>query len=140
MPFYACKLPHGLEVDHGGQNIVLCGANIGEEIDNPSKNGSPRENRSRVYGFGLTELNDRQTESFEAWKKEVTTGPDGTPLRDGGFPAFENGLILGPFKTRADAEKECAAVSSIVTTGFEGVDPVEEEKKKTGTKVETRKD
>lgn len=139
MSFYACKLPHGLEVESNGQTIILHGANIGEETDNPSKNGEPRENRMRVYGFGLTELNDRQTEAFEAWKTEVTT-KDGQPLRDGGFPAFENGLILGPFKTRADAEKECAAVASIVTTGFEGVDPVEEEKKKTGTKVESRKD
>lgn len=140
MPFYACKLPQGLEVEVNGQTITLCGANIGEELDNPSKNGSPRENRSRVYGFGLTELNERQTEAFEAWKKEVTHDPDGKPLRNSGFPAFENGLILGPFKTRADAEKEVAAVSSIVTTGFEGVDPEEEKKKKTGTKVETRDD
>lgn len=139
MPFYACKLPHGLEVEHSGQTIVLHGANIGEEIDNPSKNGEPRENRMRVYGFGLTELNAKQAEAFDAWKTEVTT-KDGQPLRNSGFLAFENGLILGPFKTRDEAEKECASVSSIVTTGFEGVDPVEEEKKKTGTKVETRKD
>lgn len=140
MPFYACKLPHGLEVESNGQTILLHGANIGEELDNPSKNGSPRENRSRVYGFGLTELTDRQTEAFEAWKKEVTHDKAGNPLRDGGFPAFENGLILGPFKSRGDAEKECGAVASIVTTGFEGVDPVEEENKKTGTKVKTRED
>lgn len=141
MPFYACKLPHGLEVDHGGQTIVLHGANIGEELDALSKNGSPRENRSRVYGFGLTELNERQTEAFEAWKTEVTT-KDGKPLPGGGgFPAFENGLILGPFKSRAEAEKECQAVSSIVTTGFEGVDPEEDEKaKKKTNKVETRED
>lgn len=140
MPFYACKLPQGLEVPYRGQTIILHGANIGEELDNPSKNGSPRENRNRVYGFGLTELNDRQTEAFEAWKTEVTT-KDGQPLPNGGgFPAFENGLILGPFKSRADAEKECAAVSSIVTTGFEGVDPEVEEKKTRGVKVETRKD
>lgn len=140
MPFYACKLPHGLEVEHNGQTIVLHGANIGEEIDNPSKNGDPRENRMRVYGFGLTELNAKQAEAFDAWKTEVTT-KDGKPLRNGGFPAFENGLILGPFKTRDEAEKECASVSSIVTTGFEGVDPEEDEKsdKKTN-KVETRKD
>ena len=140
MSFYACKLPHGLEVETGGQTIVLHGANIGEELDNPSKNGSPRENRARVYGFGLTELNDRQTEAFEAWKLEVTT-KDGKPIRDGGFPAFENGLILGPFKSRAEAEKECAAVASIVTSGFEGVDPEEDEKSKKKTnKVTTRED
>lgn len=137
MSFYACKLPHGLEVDYHGQTIVLHGANIGEELDNPSKNGSPRENRQRVYGFGLTELNERQTEAFEAWRKEVTTGPDGAKIPNG-FVAFDNGSILGPFKSRADAEKECAAVSSIVTTGFEGVDPEVEEKKKGG--VKTRED
>ena len=68
MSFYACKLPHGLKVEHGGQTVILHGANIGEELDNPSKNGSPRENRQRVYGFGLTELPDSQTEAFEAWR------------------------------------------------------------------------
>lgn len=134
MSFYACKLPHGLKVEHGGQTIILHGANIGEELDNPSKNGSPRENRQRVYGFGLTELSDAATEAFEAWRKEVTTGPDGGKIKNG-FVAFENGSILGPFKTRADAEKECAAVASIVQTGTEGVDPEVEAKKKGGVKT-----
>lgn len=134
---YACNLPHGLEIHHHGQLVTLHGANIGEELDNPSKNGSPRDNRTRVYGFGLTELNDAQAEAFESWKTEVTT-KDGKPLADGGFPAFENGNILGPFKSRADAEKEVAALASIVQTGFEGVDPEAEKDKKGG--VTTRKD
>jgi len=138
MTFYACKLPHGLRVDYQGTTIILAGANIGEELDNPSKNGSPRENRQRVYGFGLTEVSDTQTEAFEKWRTEVTTFK-GEKLKDG-FPAFDNGSILGPFKSRNDAEKECASVSSIVTTGFEGVDPEVEEKKKTGVKVKTRED
>ncbi len=136
MPFYASKLPHGLEVDHAGKTVILAGANIGEELDNPSKNGSPRENRRRVYGFGLTELSEAQTETFEAWRKSVTLR-DGVKL-PGGFPAFDNGSILGPFKSRSDAEKECGAISAIVQTGFEGVDPEKEAKKKGG--VETVKD
>lgn len=136
MSFYACKLPSGLKVEHGGQTVILHGANIGEELDNPSKNGSPRENRQRVYGFGLTELSDSQTEAFEAWRREVTTH-NGEKIK-GGFVAFDNGSILGPFKSRADAEKECAAVSSIVQTGTEGVDPEVEAKKKGG--VKTRED
>jgi hypothetical protein len=139
MSFYACKLPHGLHVEHEGTTIILHGGNIGEELENPSKNGSPRENRQRVYGFGLTELSDKQTDAFESWRKEVTTGPDGAKIKDG-FVAFDNGSILGPFKTRAEAEKECGAVSSIVTTGFEGVDPEVEAAKKTGVKVKTRED
>lgn len=137
MPFYACKLPHGLEVEHNGQTIILCGANIGEELDNPSKNGSPRENRQRLYGFGLTELNDKQAEAFEAWKASVTTDGEGKKIADG-FVAFDNGSILGPFKNYKDAESECQALASAITTGFEGVDPDVEAKKKTG--VKTRED
>lgn len=137
MAFYACKLPHGLEVDHNGQIITLHGANIGEELDNPSKNGAPRENRSRVYGFGLTELNDKQTETFEDWRKSVTLNGEGQKVV-GGFEAFDNGSILGPFKNAKDAEAECAALSSAISTGFEGVDPEAEEKKKGG--VKTRED
>lgn len=136
MSFYACKLPHGIHVEHNGTTIILAGGNIGEEIENPSKNGAPRENRQRVYGFGLTEISDTQTEAFEAWKKEVTMH-NGQKVKDG-FLAFDNGSILGPFKTRGDAEKECAAVASIVTTGFEGVDPEAEEAKKSNVKVKTR--
>lgn len=135
--FYACKLPNGLEVEHRGETIVLAGANIGEELDNVSKNGSPRENRRRVYGFGLTELNDRQAEAFASWKDEVTT-KDGKALPDGGFPAFANGLILGPFKSAAEAEKECAVLASAITSGFEGVDPDGKDAK--AAKIETRKD
>ena len=138
MPFYACKLPHGLHVDHQGTTIILHGGNIGEELDNPSKNGSPRENRQRVYGFGLTEVSDKQGEAFESWRTEVTTH-EGQKIKDG-FVAFENGSILGPFKSRADAEKECAAVYSIVQTGFEGVDPEVEAAKKKGVAVKTRDD
>lgn len=137
MPFYACKLPHGLKVEHGGTTITLFGANIGEELDNPSKNGVPRESRHRVYGFGLTEVSETQREAFEAWKTSVTTR-DGQKVK-GGFVAFDNGSILGPFKSRSDAEKECATVNSIIQTGFEGVDPEEEAAKKTGG-VKTRED
>lgn len=134
MPFYACKLPHGLEIEKDGQTVVLVGANIGEELDNVSKNGSPRENRRRVYGFGLSELNDRQAAAFEAWKAEVTEGPNG------GFPAFESGAILGPFKNAKDAEAECATLASAITTGMEGVDPEAEAKKKGPVVVKTRED
>lgn len=125
MPFYASKLPFAFEVDHNGQNIILNGSNVGEELDNPSKNGMPREHRSRVYGFGLTELSDKQADAFAAWKESVTMH-DGQKV-EGGFTAFDNGAILGPFKTAKDAEAECAALSSAINTGFEGFDGEKEE-------------
>ena len=136
MAFYASKLPHGLKIEHDGQTVILNGANIGEDLANPSNNGSPREHRRRLYGYGLTELPTAKAEAFEAWKLSVTT-KDGQKVANG-FAALENGAILGPFRSIADAEKEIAAMSGIVTTGFEGVDPVKEAKKKDG--VKTRED
>lgn len=138
MPFYASKLPTGLKVEHGGQTVILNGANIGEELDSVSKNGAPRENRMRVHGYGLTDMTPPQADAFEGWRKEVTLTKDGMKVV-GGFQGFENGSILGPFKSWSDAEKECSAMSGLVTTGFEGVDP-EKEAKKAKNAVETRKE
>lgn len=120
----ACKLPAGLQIDHNGQMIVLVGANIGEDIENVSRNGSPSDNASRTHGYGLTTLNEAQTEAFNDWVNQVTY-KDGKPASGklaAPFAALENGSILGPFKNIEEARKECASIASAVTTGFEGLD------------------
>lgn len=121
----ACKLPNGLIVRHNGQEITLKGANIGENLRNPSENGNPSDNRDRAYGYGLTELSDKQGEVFADWAKAVTFkngNPADGKLSDP-FPALENGSILGPFKSKDEAIKELTSIASAVTTGFEGLDP-----------------
>lgn len=128
MPVIACKLPHGLTIQHNGEAITLVGANIGEDLEHVSRNGSPNDNAGRVHGFGLTTINDRQVAAFTDWSN-IVTYTNGKPA-DGKlsdpFVALENGSILGPFKTMDDARKECAAVAGVVSTGFEGLDPNKE--------------
>lgn len=140
MPFVACKLPNGLSLTLEGKPIVLVGANIGEDLENVSRNGSPNDNRSRVSGYGLTELSDEETKAFEDWKNKVTFN-NGAPADGklaGGFPALENGSILGPFKNRAEAEREAVTLAGMVTSGLEGLDPEKEGTEK--IKIEADKD
>ena len=124
----ACKLPNGLQIDHNGETLVLVGANIGEDLEAVSRNGSPADNPSRSHGYGLTTLNDKQAEAFADWANKVTYKggkADGGKL-DNPFPALENGSILGPFKSMDEARKETASMATSVTTGYEGLDPVAE--------------
>ena len=128
MPFIACKLPNGLQITHNGETITLLGANIGENLGLVSANGLPLDHSSRASGYGLTEITDRQAEAFADWSNKVTY-KDG--VKEAGkladpFPALENGSILGPFKSEADARKEVVATASMVTSGFEGLDPSKE--------------
>lgn len=127
MPFVACKLPAGLKIDHNGETITLAGANIGENLRNPSDNGNPQDNVRRAFGFGLTQLNDRQTAAFQDWKGKMTfkNGKDGEKLTEP-FPALENNSIMGPFNTEAEARKEVADLHTLVRTGTEGLDPEKE--------------
>lgn len=143
MPFIACKLPSGLKIDHDGETIILLGANIGENLANASLNGSPADNASRTSGYGVSQVTDKQAEAFKNWADGVTyvNGVPGDGKLRNPFPALENGSILGPFKTREEANKECAAMAGLVKTGFEGLDPAaegvetaEEEPAKTGKK------
>lgn len=124
MPFYACKLPHGVEIDHDGKKIVLVGANIGEKLEHVSPNGLLDDSRRRSHGFGITELDSARAEALEAWR--AINAPKGTKS---GFIAFENGSIMGPFKSRNELEKEVGSLYSVIKTGVEGVDPEEEKKK-----------
>lgn len=124
MPVIACKLPAGLQIMHGGRSIVLAGANIGENLESVSRNGSPTDNDRRSHGFGLSEISDTDAEVFTDWVNQVTY-KNGKPA-DGKlaepFLALENGSILGPFKSLDEARKEVASIASSVTTGFEGLD------------------
>lgn len=126
--FVACKLPSGLQIDAHGQLIVLLGANIGEDIENVSKNGQPSDNARRTHGYGITELNDAQADAFEKWSHEVlyVGGVKAKGKLANPFPALDNGSILGPFDSIDDARAECASLASAVTTGFEGLDPTKE--------------
>lgn len=135
MAFIACKLPHGLTICHGLARIVLLGSNVGEDLENVSRNGLPNDNARRVAGFGITELDSAKVEVFEKWAAAVTykEGDKAKGKLDDPFPALENGSILGPFKTLDEARKECASLSGQIVTGTEGLDPEKE-------KVETDKD
>lgn len=128
MPVIACKLPHGLLVRHNGQRITLVGGNIGEDLENVSRNGNPNDNAVRAHGYGLTTVSPAEAETFAAWSNAAVY-KNGNPA-DGKlaepFPALDNGSILGPFKTIDEARKECAAMAGVVVTGFEGLDPAKE--------------
>lgn len=128
MPVIACKLPHGFQIEHKNAIITLVGANIGEDLANVSKNGQPNDNASRAYGYGLTTVSEAQATAFEDWSNAVTfnNGNPGDGKLAHPFKALENGSILGPFKTDAEARKEVAAISGAVITGFEGLDPAKE--------------
>lgn len=140
MPFIACKLPHGLTIDHDGHRLTLLGANVGERLAQVSPNGDPNDNENRIAGFGVTRLDDRATEFFEKWRNDVTFvngDPKKGKVRDG-FPALENGSILGPFASIEDLRAEVQPLAASVVTGFEGLDPAVEAEKTGG--VEPDKD
>jgi hypothetical protein len=128
MPVIACKLPHGLQIAAAGRTIVLVGANIGEDLETVSRNGSPSDNGSRSFGYGLTEISDKDAEAFAAWSKDVVykNGNPADGKLDEPYLALENGSILGPFKSKDEARKEIAGIASAVTTGFEGLDSAKE--------------
>lgn len=125
MPFIACKLPHGLRIQHQGKELLLVGGNIGEDLENVSRNGRPNDNEFRAHGYGLTEISEDDAKAFDDWKNAVTF-KEGDKVKGklaDPFPALENGSILGPFKTKDEARKEAASLAAAVSTGFEGLDP-----------------
>lgn len=128
MPVIACKLPAGLTIRHKGAKLTLAGSNIGEDLENVSRNGRPGDNPRRAHGYGLTEVSEDDAKVFAEWSDAVTfkngVRSDGKLAEP--FPALENGSILGPFKTIDEARKECASLATAVSTGFEGLDPEKE--------------
>lgn len=134
----ACKLPHGLQFTHNGRTVVLRGANSGETLEMPSRNGSPNDNATRTEAYGLTTLSDEDSKAFVEWQKAVTLDEGGKKLTEP-FVAFENGAIQGPFKSIDDARKEAGAISGAVSTGFEGLDADKEAAKADGVKPDDKK-
>lgn len=128
MAVVACKLPAGLSIRHAGAVLTLAGSNIGEDLENVSRNGRQTDNARRVHGFGLTELNDADADVFTDWANKATyqNGSPSDGKLSAPFPALENGSILGPFKTLDEARRECAAMAGVIATGFEGLDPEKE--------------
>lgn len=124
--FFLCKLPHGLQVTHKGETIVLRGANASF---NPAAAVIGLNNmEGDVLGFGLTELNDKQAEAFADWASEVTftRGADGKPAKQKlaePFAPLQNGSILGPFNSEGDARDEAKTLGSAINTGLEPIDP-----------------
>jgi hypothetical protein len=116
----ACKLPHGLRIEFGGDAVELNGANVHTDAQNPLPNGTEPGGESYSYGFGLTTLSDKQQATFEAWQKAVTHDSNGGPLRDP-FPPLANGSIQ-MFKTETEARRETKDLAGMVTTGLEGLD------------------
>lgn len=116
----ANKLPHGLTITHNGEILNLNGANVGADPLNPLGNGSDASGGQRSAGYGLTTLNDKQAAAYEDWETKVTKDANGGPLAEP-FQPLANGSIL-KFKNEQEARKETEALSSAVTTGFEGLD------------------
>ena len=119
----ACKLPHGLSITHNGLTINLNGANVQFDPLNPYANGSLREGASLSAGFGLTTLTDEQGAAFQDWADKALY-VNGAKL-DGylaePFPPLRNGA-LEIYGSMADARKDTNAVSTDVSTGFDGLD------------------
>lgn len=128
MPVIACKLPHGLDIRHEGKRLVLLGANIGEDLEQPSRNGSPADNTNRAFGYGLTTITADQAEFFTRWSNaaQFIGGDPAKGKVEDAFPALSNGAIEGPFKDKTEAIREIGAMVGVVVTGFEGLDPEKE--------------
>jgi hypothetical protein len=128
----ACKLPHGLTIKHAGRTINLNGPNEGVDPLNPGPNRTRDDTATRSGGFGLTKLDDKDAEAFEAWTKAVTTRPDGSKLPEAeAFPALDNGSIL-MFGSLDEAREETTMLGESVKTGVEGIDPTSDREMKDG--------
>lgn len=119
----ACKLPHGLTVNHNGQTININGVNAAHDPLNPAANGALLDGSLMSAGYGLTTLNDAQAEAFEDWSNkalyvdgEKAKGKVAEP-----FPPLANGA-LRVYKSDADARKDTASITTDVATGFDGLD------------------
>lgn len=124
--FFICKLPHGLTISHKGSSVELRGANSSFNASTPIIGLNNLD--GDAYGFGITELNDKDAATVEDWAASVTLvlDSDGKPTKTklaDPYPALDNGSIQGPFASEADAREEAKLLGSAVRTGFEPVDP-----------------
>lgn len=111
--FVGCKLPHGLEIVHLDQRIVLNGSNAGFDPENPWANGSAPDAPLRASGVGLTQLDGAQADAFKDWYAIAKAG-DGPVKR---------GLVFFT-ETQADAEKEARSIEG--AGSIEGIDPAKD--------------
>ncbi len=119
----ACKLPHGLTINHAGQIINLNGSNADFNPEAPAGNGVIVDNAVISGGFGLTTLDDKQAEAFADWcnRAQFKDGDKANGLLDEPFLPLTNGAIQS-YKSESDARKDTRAVTSSVSTGFDGLD------------------
>lgn len=111
--FVGCKLPHGHTIEHKDETIVLNGANVGFDGDNPWRNGVFPDAINRTSGAGLTELVGKQAEAFKDW---FDVNKSGGPIKAG--------MIFYAEKA-ADTSKEAAARED-VKSGTDPLDPAKD--------------
>ena len=109
--FVGCKLPHGLEIRHNDQTIVLNGANTDYDGDNPWKNDLAPDSPLRASGVGITKIDGPRAEAFKEWFD--LSGKGEGPVASG-FIFYTN--------SQAEAVKEAQSIES-QQTGFGGLDP-----------------
>lgn len=123
--FVGSRLPHGLEIEHGGETIILNGANVGYDANNPWRSGAAPDSLDRVSGAGLTLLEGKQADAFMEWFE----------LSGKGSGPVKNGQIFITDK-KADAAKEAQSLEG-ETTGADPVDPSKDLPK--GVETDTEK-
>lgn len=128
MPFVACKLPHGIIINHNDVKITLRGHNIGERLLMPSPNGEYNDHENRYCGYGLTELSPEQADAFESWYNHnlYKNGNKASGRLAQPYKPISSGAVTQVFKTLAELKKELSGLSSmsgIIKTGMEGLNP-----------------
>lgn len=111
--FVGCKLPHGHTIEHLGETIVLNGANVGFDADNPWRNDYFPDSIDRVSGVGLTLVTGDKEVAFKDWYDLNKTGG---PIAAGAIFIQEK---------EADAKKEAKAREK-VKTGLDALDPTQD--------------
>lgn len=109
--FVGCKLPHGLEITHNDQTIVLNGANADYDADNPWKNDLPPDSPLRASGVGITKVEGARADAFKAWFE--LSGKGEGPVSSGFV--FHAG-------SQAEAVKEAQSLEG-EKNGLGGLDP-----------------
>lgn len=108
-----CKLPHGHTIEHKGEIIVLNGANVGYDPDNPWRNDAFPDAADRTSGAGLTTLEGAQADAFKDWYGQ----------NKGGGPIAAGAIFFT--ESKADAQKEAKGREK-VKTGTEALDPAKD--------------
>lgn len=132
----ACKLPHGLQINHKGRILRLNGPNEGTDLSDPFKNGTERDTETSFAGFGLTELKGDDESTYKDWVQQVTykDGDKAKGKHAEPFAALENGVLMD-FTSMSAAKSELKALAGSINSGFEGLS--EADAKKAGVEKNT---